>query len=96
MKFMSTNVMPSWVKFLMLVSLAIICWCWFKPAETNRDNPATQVSYSFGRGSGLRAQAGANIRQFATNPLVPAPLPDGGTVILRAPGINYYRDQPGN
>ncbi len=92
---MPTNVMPAWVKVLMLVSLAIIGWCWFKPAEpANRDSPTNQISYSSGRGSGLSAKAGANIRQFVANPLEPAPLPAEGTVILRAPGTNYYLDQP--
>jgi hypothetical protein len=42
----------------------------------------------------LPAKAGANIRQFVTNPLEPTSLPDEGTVILRDTGTNYYRNEP--
>jgi hypothetical protein len=94
--FMPTNVMPSWVKLLMLLAAVVAAWwCWFGPSDpAYRNSPVNHVSYSSGQGNGLPAKAGANIRQFVTNPLEPASLPDEGTVILRDTGINYYRYQP--
>jgi hypothetical protein len=88
--------MPSWIKFLMLVAaVAAGWWCWFGPSDPdNRNSSVNQVSYSSDQGIGLPAKAGANIRQFITNPLEPTSLPDEGAVILRDTGINYYRNEP--
>jgi hypothetical protein len=93
---MPTNVMPLWVKFLMLVAaVAAGWWCWFGPSDpANRNSPVNQVSYSSDQGIGLPAKAGANIRQFITNPLEPTSLPGEGAVILRDTGTNYYRNEP--
>jgi hypothetical protein len=94
--FMPTNVMPSWVKLLMLfAAVAAAWWCCFGPSDpTYRNSLVNQVSYSSGQGNGLQAKVGANIRQFVTNPLEPAALPDESTVILRDTGTNYYRNEP--
>lgn len=93
---MSTNVMPSWVKFLLLVAaVASGWWCWFGPSDpAKHKRPVTQVSYSSDQGISLQAKASANIRQFVTNPLEPTSLPKEGTVILRETGTNYYRNEP--
>lgn len=93
--FMSTNVMPSWVKLLMLFAAVAVCWwSWFGPSDpVYRKSPVNQVSYSSGQEIGLPAKAGANIRQFVTNPLEPVSLPDEGAVILRDTGINYYHNE---
>lgn len=93
---MPTNVMPTWVKLLMLVAaVAAGWWCWFGPSDpANHKSPVNQVSYSSGQGNGLQAKAGANIRQFVTNPLEPTVFPDEGAVILRDTGTNYYRNEP--
>lgn len=93
---MPTNVMPSWVKFLMLVTaVAAGWWCWFGPSDpANHKSPVNPVSYSSGQGNGLQTKASANIRQFVTNPLEPTSLPNEDTVILRETGTNYYRNEP--
>ncbi len=93
---MPTNVMPSWVKVLILVAaVAAGWWCWFGPSDTAyREKPVSLMSQPSGLGSGLSARAGANIRQFVTNPLEPTSLPYEGSLILRDTGSNYYYNEP--
>lgn len=93
---MPTNVVPAWVKYLLLIACVVAGWWSFSGKSTPSEHEASAylASRSSEAASGFPAKAGANIRQFATNPLEPTPVPDEGTVILRTPGTNYYRDQP--
>jgi len=93
---MSTNVVPAWVKYLLLIACVAVGWWSFtgKSMPPEHDNSTYLTSRSSETASGFPAKAGANIRQFVTNPLEPTHLPDEGTVILRSSGTNYYRDQP--
>lgn len=93
---MSTKVVPAWVKYLLLIACVAVGWWSFtgKSMPTEHDNSAYLTSGSSEAASGFPAKAGANIRQFVTNPLEPTHLPDEGTVILRSSSTNYYRDQP--
>lgn len=93
---MSTNVVPAWVKYLLLIACVVAGWWSFtgKSTPPEHDTSAYLTSGSSEAASGFPAKTGANIRQFVTNPLEPTPVPDEGTVILRGSGANYYRDQP--
>lgn len=93
---MSTNVVPAWVKYLLVIACVVIGWWNFtgKSTPSEQKNSAYLTSGSSEAASGFPATTGANIRQFVANPLEPTPVPDEGTMILRTPGINYYRDQP--
>jgi hypothetical protein len=93
---MSTNVLPAWVKYLLLIACVIAGWWSFtgKSTSSEHETSAYLTSGSSDAESGFPAKAGANIRQFVTNPLEPTSVPDEGTVILRTPGANYYQDQP--
>lgn len=93
---MPTNVLPTWVKSLLLILCLAVSWWSF----ADRKEPPQSGNYLYltsgksGSNRGFPAKAEANIRQFATNPLEPTPLPEEETVILQAPDANYYRDQP--
>lgn len=93
---MSTNVVPARVKYLLVIACVMIGWLSFtgKSTPSEHENSAYLTSGPSDAASGFPAKAQANIRQFVTNPLEPTPLSDEGTVILRGPGTNYYRDQP--
>jgi hypothetical protein len=93
---MLTNVVPAWVKYLLLMACVAVGWWSFtgKSMPPEHCNSTYLTSGSSETASGFPAKAGANIRQFVTNPLEPTPLPDEGTVILRSSSANYYRDQP--
>jgi len=93
---MSTNVVPTWVKCLLLVACLAVGWWSFtvKSTSSERETSAYLANGSSDAAIGFLAKAGANICQFMTNPLEPTSAPDEGTVILRTPGTNYYRDQP--
>lgn len=93
---MSTNVVPAWVKYLLLIACVVAGWWSFtgKSMPSKHEASAYLTSGSSETASGFPAKAGANFRQFVTNPLEPTPVPDEGTVILRSSGTNYYRDQP--
>lgn len=93
---MSTNVVPAWVKYLLLIVCVVAGWWSFTGKSTSSEHEASiyLTSGSSETASGFPAKTGANIRQFVTNPLEPTPVPDEGTVILRNPSTNYYRDQP--
>ncbi len=93
---MSTNVVPAWVKYLLLFACVVAGWWSFtgKGTPPKHDNSSYLTSGSSEAARGFPAKTGANIRQFVTNPLEATPMPDEGTVILRSSGTNYYRDQP--
>jgi len=93
---MSTNVVPAWVKCLLLIACIVAGWWSFtgKSMPPEHDNSTYLTSGSSETASAFPAKAGANIRQFVTNPLEPTPVPGEGAVILRNPSTNYYRDQP--
>ncbi len=93
---MSTNVVPAWVKYLLLIACVVAGWWSFtgKSTPPEHDTSAYLTSGSSEAASGFPAKTGANIRQFVTNPLEPTHVPDEETVILRSSGTNYYRDQP--
>lgn len=93
---MPTNVVPTWVKYLLLIACIAIGWWIFagKSTSSEYEKSAYLTSGSSEASNSFLAKTGANIRQFITNPLAPTPLPGEGKVILRAPGTNYYRDQP--
>lgn len=93
---MSTNVVPAWVKYLLLITCVAVGWWSFAGSRTpsKHENSAYLTSGASEAANGFPAKAGANIRQFVTNPLEPTPMPDESTVILRSSGTNYYRDQP--
>lgn len=92
---MPTNVVPAWVKYLLLiVGIAVGWWSYVGRSELEEcGHSAYLTSWSSGTASGFPAKAGANIRQFVTNPLETTPMPDEVAVILLGSGTNYYRDQ---
>ncbi len=92
---MPTNVIPSWVKSLIMTVILVVVWWWWpghQDRSTHKDEPILLSSSD--AENGLSDKIGANIRQFGTNPLEPAPLPEGGIVILRGSGQRYYQDEP--
>jgi hypothetical protein len=93
---MPTNVVPAWVKYLLLFAcVAVGLWSFTGKSLPSKHETSTYLTGGTSEAaSGFPAKTGANIRQFVTNPLEPTPVPDDGTVILRSSGTNYYRDQP--
>ena len=93
---MPINVIPRWVKVLILVlCLAAAWWLW-----SGSSNPPVQGSKAYlakpasNLEHGLPGMAGAHIGQFISNPLEPTRLPEEGIVILRDKASSYYKDEP--
>ncbi len=92
---MSTNVMPLWLKFFMFSAiLAAFWWCFAGQSDYTTYANVTYMTTNYEMGGGLQSRAGANIRQFVTNPLEPVSLPDDSIMVLRRINDNYYQDEP--
>lgn len=93
---MPINVMPSWIKILVL-ALCLAAGLWLWEGSSNPRGQGTKA-YLARPGSslehGLPAKAGANVRQFVSNPLEPARLPEEEMLILRDTTSSYYKDEP--
>ena len=93
---MPTNVLPAWIKSLLLITFLTAGW-WSFTGKSRTPEHETSAYLMNGLpevASSFSAKTGANIRQFVTNPLEPAPVSDEGKTILRTSGADYYRDQP--
>ncbi len=90
---MSTNVVPRWVKYLLLIACVAIGW-WCFAGEGQSGKTACLGRGASPRGNNFLTKAAANISQLIHNPLKPPSSFDAWPVILRVEDKNYYRDQP--